>query len=133
MLLIWKEYFMHANLSFSSPRCAIIDTKFVIYTKFRRAMIARLNKIWRVWACARAITRQSWPGLSLVKEQNMQIENLNKNLTQHNLTISILQNNVEVLNEHCSKVQKDINSKYDGRVGTILTSGLSNWRNCKTT
>ena len=25
----------------------------------------------------------------------------------------MLQNNVEVLNEHCSKLQKDINSKYD--------------------
>ena len=67
-------------------------------------MLAQLNKIWRVWACSRAITRKSRPGLSLVKEQNMQIENLNENLTQHNLTMSILQNNVEVLNEHCSKV-----------------------------
>ena len=56
MLLIWKEYFMHAILSFSSPRCAIIARLNVIYTEFRRAMIAQLNKIWHVWACARAIT-----------------------------------------------------------------------------
>ena len=63
MLLIWKEYFTRAILSFSSPRCAIIARLNVIYTKFRRAMIAQLNKIWRVWACARAIARHSWPGL----------------------------------------------------------------------
>ena len=63
MLLIWKEYFTRAILSFSSPRCAIIARLNVIYTKFRRAMIAQLNKIWRVWACARAITRNSRPGL----------------------------------------------------------------------
>ena len=52
MLLIWKEYFTRAILSFSSPRCAIIARLNVIYTKFRRAMIAQLNKIWRVRACA---------------------------------------------------------------------------------
>ena len=55
MLLIWKEYFTHAILSFSSPRCAIIARLNVIYAKFRRGMIAQLNKIWRVWACVRAI------------------------------------------------------------------------------
>ena len=64
MLLIWKEYFTRAILSFSSPRCAIIARLNVIYTKFRRAMIAQLNKIWRVWACARAIVRHSRPGLN---------------------------------------------------------------------
>ena len=42
---------MHAILSFSSPRCAIIARLNVIYTEFRRAMIAQLNKIWHVWAC----------------------------------------------------------------------------------
>ena len=63
MLLIWKEYFTRAILSFSSPRCAIIARLNVIYTKFRRAMIAQLNKIWRVWVCARAIARHSRPGL----------------------------------------------------------------------
>ena len=42
---------MRGILSFSSPRCAIIARLNVIYTKFRRAMIAQLNKIWRVWAC----------------------------------------------------------------------------------
>ena len=63
MLLIWKEYFTRAILSFSSPRCAIIARLNVIYTKFRRAMIAQLNKIWRLWACACAITRNSQPGL----------------------------------------------------------------------
>ena len=35
---------MHAILSFSSPRCAIIACLNVIYTKFRRAMITQLNK-----------------------------------------------------------------------------------------
>ena len=30
---------------------------------FTRAMIAHLNKIWRVWAWARAIARHSQPGL----------------------------------------------------------------------
>ena len=70
MLLIWKEYFMRAILSFSSPRCAIIAHLNVIYTKFRRAMIAQLNKIWRVWACARAFTCHSWPGLYPVKGFN---------------------------------------------------------------
>ena len=42
---------------------------------------------------------------SLINEQNRQIENLNEKLTQQNSTISILQNNVEALNEHCSKLQ----------------------------
>ena len=59
MLLIWKEYFTCAILSFSSPRCAIN----VIYTTFRRAIIAQLNKICRAWACARTIARHSRPGL----------------------------------------------------------------------
>ena len=63
MLLIWKEYFTRAILSFSSPRCAIIARLNVIYTKFRCAMIAQLNKIWRVWACVRAIARHSRQGL----------------------------------------------------------------------
>ena len=63
MLLIWKEYFTRAILSFISPRCAIIPRLNMIYTKFRCAMIAQLNKIWRVWKCARAIARQSRPGL----------------------------------------------------------------------
>ena len=63
MLLIWKEYFTRAILSFSSPRYAIIARLNVIYTKRRHAMIAQLNKIWRVWACARAIARHSRPGL----------------------------------------------------------------------
>ena len=65
MLLIWKEYFTRAILSFISLRCAIIARLNVIYTKFRRAMIAQLNKIWRVWACARAIARHSRPGLCI--------------------------------------------------------------------
>ena len=51
MLLIWKEYFTCAILSFSSPKCAIIASLNVIYTKFRRAMIAQLNKLWRVGVC----------------------------------------------------------------------------------
>ena len=63
MLLIWKEYFTRGILLFSSPRCVIIAHLNVIYTKFRHAMIAQLNKIWRVWACAVAIARHSWPGL----------------------------------------------------------------------
>ena len=67
MLLIWKEYFTRAILSFSSPRCAIIARLNVIYTKFWRAMIAQLHKIWRVWACARAIARHSRPGLQHYK------------------------------------------------------------------
>ena len=50
---------------------------------------------------------------SLINEPNRQIENLNEKLTRQNSTISILQNNVEVLNEHCSKLQKDINTKCD--------------------
>ena len=62
MLLIWKEYFTCAILSFSSPRCAIIARLNMIYTKFRRAMTAQLSKIWRVWACVRAIARHSRSG-----------------------------------------------------------------------
>ena len=61
MLLIWKEYFTRA---FSSPKCAIIACLNVIYTKFRYAMIAQLNKIWRVWAYAGAIAQHSRPGLN---------------------------------------------------------------------
>ena len=64
MLLIWKEYFTRAILLFSSPRCAIIASLNVIYTKFTNAMIAQLNKIWRLWACACAIARHSRPGLA---------------------------------------------------------------------
>ena len=70
MLLIWKEYFTRAILSFSSPRCAIIARLNVIYTKFGRAMIAQLNKIWRVWGCARAIARHSLPGLLKILPRN---------------------------------------------------------------
>ena len=66
MLLIWKEYFTCAILSFSSPRCVIIARLNVIYTKFRRAMIAQLNKIWCVWAFACAIAYHSRPGLVFV-------------------------------------------------------------------
>ena len=50
---------------------------------------------------------------SLINEQNRQIENLNDKLTKQNSTISVLQNNVEVLNEQCSKLRKDINTKCD--------------------
>ena len=46
-----------------------------------------------------------------INEQNRQIENLNEKLTHQISTMSILQNNVEVLHEHCLKLQKDINSK----------------------
>ena len=66
MLLIWKEYFMRAILSFSSPRCAIITRLNVIYTKFRCAMIAQLNKIRCVWVCVRAIAHHSRPGLNVL-------------------------------------------------------------------
>ena len=45
LLLIRKEYFTRAISSFSSPRCATIACLNVIYIKFRRAMIAQLNKI----------------------------------------------------------------------------------------
>ena len=65
MLLIWKEYYTRAILSFSSPRCAIMARQNVIHTKFRCAMIAKLNKICHVRACARAIARHSRPGLDL--------------------------------------------------------------------
>ena len=68
MLLIWKEYFTHAILSFSSRRCAIIARLNVIYTKFRRAIMVQLNKLWCVWACARAIACHSRPGLSMFNE-----------------------------------------------------------------
>ena len=70
MLLICKEYFTHAILLFSSPRRAIIAPLNVIYTKFRRAMIIQLNKIWRVWACTHAISHHSWPGLHHTKEDH---------------------------------------------------------------
>ena len=54
---------MRAILSFNRPRCAIITCLNMINTKFRRAMIVQLNKIWRVWACARVIAGHSRPGL----------------------------------------------------------------------
>ena len=54
---------MHVILSFSSPRHVIIACLNVIYAKFRRAMIAQLNKTWHVWACACAIACHSRPGL----------------------------------------------------------------------
>ena len=54
---------MRAILSFNSPRCAVMTRLNMINTKFRRAMIAQLNKIWRVWACARVIASHSRPGL----------------------------------------------------------------------
>ena len=63
MLLIWKEYFTHVILCFSSPRCAIIAHPNVIYTKFWHVMIAQLNKIWRVWAYGHAIACHLWPDL----------------------------------------------------------------------
>ena len=63
---------MHAILSFSTRRYAIIARLNVIYTKFRRAMITQLNKIWRVRACARTIARHSRPGLKGVTLLNKQ-------------------------------------------------------------
>ena len=48
---------------------------------------------------------------SLINEQYTQIENLNDKLTKQNSTMSVLENNVEVLNEQCSKLWKDINTK----------------------
>ena len=51
--------------------------------------------------------------MSLINEQSRQIENLNVKLTKQNLTISVLQNNVEFLNEQFSKLLKDINTKCD--------------------
>ena len=50
---------------------------------------------------------------SLINEQNRQIENFNDKLRKQNSTMSILQNNVKVLNEQCSKLRKDINTKCD--------------------
>ena len=50
---------------------------------------------------------------SLISEQNRQTENFSDKLTKQNSTISVLQNNVEVLNKQCSKLQKDINIKCD--------------------
>ena len=50
---------------------------------------------------------------SLINEQNKQIKILNEKLTKLNSTILILQNNVEFLNDQCSKLQKDINTKCD--------------------
>ena len=47
---------------------------------------------------------------SLINEQNRQTENLNDKLTKQNSAISLLQNNVEVLNKQC---WKDINTKCD--------------------
>ena len=66
MLLNWKEYFKCVILSFDSRRCAIIACLNLIYTKFRRAMIIQLNKIWHVRACAHAIAHHSRPGLDIV-------------------------------------------------------------------
>ena len=76
---IWKEYFIkecfwsERNILRVRFYClAVPDVRSshaarlnVIYTKCstRCAMIAHLNKIWCVWACARAIARHSWPGL----------------------------------------------------------------------
>ena len=57
-----KGVFTRAISSFNSPRCAIIAHLKVIYTKFRRAIIAQLNKIC-LWACAHAIVCHSCPGL----------------------------------------------------------------------
>ena len=50
---------------------------------------------------------------SLINEQNRQIENLNDKLTKQNSAISVLQNNVAVLNKQCSKLRRDINTKCD--------------------
>ena len=50
---------------------------------------------------------------SLINEQSRQFENLNDKLTKQNSTISLLQNNVEVLNEQFSKLWNDINTKCD--------------------
>ena len=52
LLLIRKEYYTCAISSFSSPRRVTIACLNVIYTKFRRAMIAQLKKIKRVGVCA---------------------------------------------------------------------------------
>ena len=79
MLLIWKTYFTCVILSFSSPRCAMIAPLNMIYTKFRRAMIAQLKKIWRVWACARAIARHPRPGL-LTKQQKLLVKTIGSKL-----------------------------------------------------
>ena len=75
----WKEYFIKECfwserniLRVQFYRLAVPGARFiarlnVIYTKFWRAVIAQLHKIWRVWACARAIARHSRPGLQHYK------------------------------------------------------------------
>ena len=50
---------------------------------------------------------------SLIIVENRKIENLNEKLAKQNSNISVLQNNVEVYNEYCSKLQKDINTTFD--------------------
>ena len=50
---------------------------------------------------------------SLINEQNKKIENLNEKITQQDSTISILQNNVDVLKENCLKLQDDIDARCD--------------------
>ena len=50
-----------------------------------------------------------WPHLYYyLNEQIRQIKNLDETFTQQSSIISLLQNNLEVLDEHCSKLQKDI-------------------------
>ena len=65
---IWKEYFKKECLWSERNILRVRFYRFyrfylnIIYIKFRRAMIAQLNKIWRVWACARAIARHPRSG-----------------------------------------------------------------------
>ena len=94
MLLIWKKYFTCAILSFSSPRCLIIAHLSMIYTKFRHAMIAQLNKIWCVWVCACAIACHSQPGLIWVVKWILGSKLLLKNIFQHYVILWIINENV---------------------------------------
>ena len=45
----------------------IIACQNVIYAKFRHVMIAQLNKIWHMWACAHAVACHSWLDLVCYK------------------------------------------------------------------
>ena len=73
---------MHAILSFSSPRYVIIACQNVIYAKFRHVMIAQLNKIWHMWACAHAIACHSWLDLVCYKVNDAKTF---KNLANHHV------------------------------------------------
>ena len=59
-----KKHGQIIQLKHLTAICLFLHVRFDLFLRSARAIFARLKKIWRVWARARAIARHSRPGMS---------------------------------------------------------------------